>query len=65
MAFELFLPSFLVDDSDIIALMSLQNIDAGHLANLLPVVEQDIKGIAIIDIFEGNNVLTELGSEVM
>ena len=65
MAFEHFLPSVLVDDSDEIALMSLQNIDAGHLANLLPVVEKNIQGIAIIDIFEGNNVLTEPGSEVM
>ena len=35
------------------------------MANLLPVVEKYVKSIAVIDVFEGNDVLTEFSTKIM
>lgn len=64
MTFDRFFPTILVYDSDKVAFMPLQNIDTRHLANLLPIVEENIKSIPVVHILEYYNVFTEFSSKV-
>lgn len=52
-------------DADKVMLMTFQNVDTRHLTYLLPVVEENIKGIAIVYILEDNDVFAELGPKIV
>ena len=53
-----------MNNTDEVTLMAFHNVDARHLANFLPVVEEDIDRVTVVHILEGNNVITKFGTKV-
>ena len=53
-----------MNDADIIALVSFEDVDAAHLTNLLPIVEQDVQCITIVGIFESYYVVAKFCPKV-
>lgn len=54
-----------MDDADESMLMPFENVDTGHFTYFLPVVEKDVNGVAIVDVFEGNDVVAKLCTKIM
>ena len=44
---------------------TLEDFGTTFLAELFPIAEQEIDGIAVVNIFKRNKVLTEFGTEVL
>lgn len=53
-----------MNDADEVLFVSFKNVDSAHLADFLPVVEKDVKGVPVIDIFEDHNTVAEFCSEI-